>query len=582
MARAKSWVPQPDPFDDPAYEGAQNPFELAAKMFEQQNGVSVVDFYDDPVGFVDEFVDFGRAAKGTEPGLTEYQREIMHDVPTALRICVRGPHGLGKTTTNALTVLWFAVTRDVAGVDWKAVTTAGAWRQLEKYLWPEIRKWARRLRWDKLGMQPWREGKELMTLSLSLQYGEAFAVASSDKAKIEGVHADSVLYIFDESKAIDADIFDAAEGAFSGAVDTDFAVEDFSRGGGRRGIGPEGRGLEALAVATSTPGDPSGRFYDIHARKAGLEDWKVRHVRLDEVIKAGRISERWRRQREKQWGLKSGLYANRVLGEFHSSADDATIPLAWVEVAIERWYEWQRSGRRKSAGRCVYGVDVALGGADFTAIARRRGLVVEKLEKLVTADTLVVASAVQVRMGADDEGVVDAIGVGAGVLDQSRAAGLQVRGFTASQKSHRRDRSGQLGFLNRRAEMWWGMRERLDPAYGSEICLPDDDELIGELTAPKWWVTAGNKIQVESKDEVKKRLGRSTDTADAVLQTWMLTDDDDGPGQRASGLNRAVPYGGPADLDSYMPGGDTVPGGAVAFGTGYDAVRTYEWERDNL
>jgi hypothetical protein len=69
-------------------------------------------------------------------------------------LAVRGPHGLGKTTVNAIAVLWFALTRDAAGIDWKAATTAGAWRQLEYYLWPEIHKWARRLRWDVLNRPP--------------------------------------------------------------------------------------------------------------------------------------------------------------------------------------------------------------------------------------------------------------------------------------------------------------------------------------------------------------------------------------------------------------------------------------------
>lgn len=567
MARAKSWVPESNPFDDPSFEGVStNPWDLAAKAFEKQT-ISPVEFYDDPVGFVDEFVDFGKAAKGTEPGLTAYQREVMARVPREQRVAVRGPHGLGKTTTNALTVLWFAITRDAAGVDWKACTTAGAWRQLEKYLWPEIRKWARKLRWDKLGMTPWREGKELMTLSLSLEHGEAFAVASSDKAKIEGVHADSVLYIFDESKAIAADIFDAAEGAFSGAVEFDPNTAD-------RAVGPEGRGLEALAVATSTPGEPSGRFYDIHSRKPGFEDWSVRHVTLKEVIKAGRVSQRWVDARERQWGRDSALFANRVLGEFHSSADDATIPLAWVEAAVERWHEWVRAGRRKMGNR-VLGVDVALGGADYTAIAHRRGQVIERVDKLTTADTLAVASAVQVRADRSDDIVVDAIGVGAGVLDQLRRENYSARGFTASQRSYRYDLSGTLGFLNRRAELWWGMRERLDPARGSTVCLPPDDDLIGELTSPKWKVTAGNKIQVESKDEIRDRLGRSTDTADAVLQTWALVGGDKLAG---GAVGTALQFEGPDDLEHFEPGGAHTAGGALAWGSG-DAAAVYEWER---
>lgn len=568
--RAKSWVPEP-PDPSTLYGRDVSPFEYAARAFETQT-IPIHEFYDDPTGFVDEFIDFGTPAAGTEAGLTVYQREIMDEVPRSGRLAVRGPHGLGKTTTNALTVIWFAVTRDAAGKDWKVATTAGAWRQLEKYLWPEVRKWIKRLRWDKLGIDPWREGREIMTLSLSLEHGEAFAVASSDKQKIEGVHADSVLYIFDESKAIAADIFDAAEGAFSGAE-----PPPTLKPGEKRPI--DGRGLEAFAVATSTPGEPSGRFYDIHSRKAGFDDWTTRHVTVEEVIAAGRISEHWRAQREKQWGKDSALYHNRVLGEFYASAADSVVPLPWVEAAVERWHLWRTAGRRLSATNRVLGIDVARGGADFTAIAYRRGAVIERVETMSIASTTEVTAAIQVRLQTGDEAVIDAVGIGGSVYDQLKQRELRVRPFTASGKSKRMDVSGQLGFLNRRAELWWGMRERLNPANDPTVCLPPNDDLVAELIAPKWSVTAGSKIQVESKEDIRKRLGRSTDVADAVLHTWASPES---PDDHDFSLGSAVvlqSYSGTVDLDSYQPGHLHSGENVVAFGDG-DTDAFYAWEQE--
>jgi hypothetical protein len=64
------------------------------------------------------------------------------------------------------------------------------------------------------------------------------------------------------------------------------------------------------------------------------------------------------------------------------------------------------------------------------------------------------------------------------------------------------------------------MRERLDPSGGFLLELPPDDLLTGDLTAPKWRVTSGGRIQVESKDDIRKRIGRSTDSADAVIQAY--------------------------------------------------------------
>lgn len=82
-------------------------------------------YYSDPVGFAKNCVDW----RGHE-GLTFYQEDILQSLQDKHRVSIRGPHGLGKSFTAAITILWFSLTREAAGVDWKAVTTAGAWRQL--------------------------------------------------------------------------------------------------------------------------------------------------------------------------------------------------------------------------------------------------------------------------------------------------------------------------------------------------------------------------------------------------------------------------------------------------------------------
>src|SRR6185312_2888777 len=121
-------------------------------------------------------------------------------------------------------------------------------------------------------------------------------------------------------KAIPGATFDAAEGAFANAGSDTVS--------------------EALAFAVSTPGEPQGRFYDIHARKPGYEDWFVWHVTLEDTIQAGRVSREWAEQRKRQWGEDSAVYQNRVLGEFASSEEDGVIPLGWIERANERWHVW--------------------------------------------------------------------------------------------------------------------------------------------------------------------------------------------------------------------------------------------------
>lgn len=483
-----------------------DPFEVAARRFESTGAER---YLWDPVGFARNAIRWPVRPDGTTDGLTDYQAETLQNIVSKLRVAVRGPHGLGKTTTNALAILWFAITREAARLDWKCPTTAGSWHQLEHYLWPEVHKWAARVDWGHLNVDPLRPDRELLHRAIKGHYGEAFAASPARTELIEGAHADHLLFIFDESKAIAIDTFDAAEGALNG---TGFAA----------------------ALAQSTPGEPNGRFFDIHQQKPGLEDWHVRHVRKTEVIAAGRMNPKWAEQRVLQWGFASSVYQNRVEGEFWVSDEEAVVPLSWVEAANERWTEWDRAGRPSQEGRTVRGVDVARGGNDLTAVAKRTGPVVESVQTWNLRDTTEVAYRVKRRMvNQTDLSVVDTIGVGAGVVDLLRRWEQNVIAFNASRKSKRRDRSGDYGFYNQRAAMWWMLREALDPAFDPTLAIPPIDNLIGELTAPRWRLTPGAKLQVESKDDVRKRLGRSTDMADAVAQTLLTDTEFNEPAQQA-------------------------------------------------
>ena len=91
--------------------------------------------------------------------------------------------------------------------------------------------------------------------------------------------------------------------------------------------------------------------------------------------------------------------------------------------------------------------------------------------------------------------------------------------FNASERTDFLDSSGELGFVDTRSAAWWNLRELLEK---QPIALPidDDGKLVGDLTAPKWRVMSGGKVKVESKDDIRKRLNRSTDDGDAVVQAF--------------------------------------------------------------
>ena len=435
-------------------------------------------------------------------GPTVYQCAILDCLAHTHRVAVRSPHGAGKTALASWAILWFALTRD-GDIPWKVVCTASAWRQLTKYLMPELHLWTRRLNWQRIGRLPLGR-EELLALSLKLSTGEAFAVASQDEAFIEGAHSPSILYIMDEAKAIPGRFFDAIEGAFSGAG------QDTHN--------------EAFALVISTPGEPQGRFYDIHVRKPGYCDWATVHISLQDALGAGRISRDWVTARRAQWGERSAVYQNRVEGQFATSEETGVIPLAWIEAANERWHLIMESADAPHQINIV-GVDVARGGEDSTVVALCCGLLVTELRYFVHTDTMATVGHVAgvLQRATSARAIIDVIGVGAGVYDRLWEQGYTVEPFNAAASTDFRDVSGELGFVNCRSAAWWHLRELLDPARGSGIALPPDDLLTGDLTAPRWRVTSGGRIQVEGKDDIRKRLGRSTDSGDAVMQAlWSL------------------------------------------------------------
>lgn len=474
------------------------PSEQRIRQIAYARDVFRMTYWNNRVGFVNDCFWWKRGSRG--PAL--YQLAALRALDTGQHSAVRSLHGVGKTAIAAWAVLHFALTRDGAG-DWKVVTTAGAWRQLTKYLWPEIHKWSRRIVWAKTGREPFGR-QELLQQELKMSTGHAFPVASDDHSLIEGAHADHLLYVLDEAKRIPDATFDAVEGAMM-----------------------SGQGTEAHALAISTPGPPSGRFWQIHRKMAGTEGWATQHITLGEAIAAGRAKEDRAAALKRLWGERSSVYRTRVLGEFAEDSGDGVIPLSWLEDAHERWRTWHDTQPVVTTIDAL-GVDVARYGEDPSALALLAGNVLVEVRARQGLDTMQIVALTQGVLDArGGVAVVDVIGLGAGVVDRLRQVGAKVRAFNASSKAVNsqglplKDRSGEFGFLNLRSAGWWHLREQLDPAYHPTLAIVPDDALTAQLLAPTWRDSYG-KIQVESKDEIRKRLGRSTDEADAVMQAVAL------------------------------------------------------------
>lgn len=261
-------------------------------------------------------------------------------------------------------------------------------------------------------------------------------------------------------------------------------------------------------------GTPKGvnLFSELYERARRLEaegnsQWTSLIFRVDETDALPRDEvERLRRE------LSESAWRQEMLCDFSASADDVLIPIDLVTEACSR-----RVDHADVRGMpVILGVDVARFGSDSSVIFRRQGLQAFPPVVLRNLDNMELADRVAAAIGEHRPHAVfiDA-GQGQGVIDRLRHLGHEVIEVPFGGRALQEAR-----FVNRRSEMWYGLREWLK-AGG---CLPGDGDQAGrlksELSTPLYWYDAAGKIVLEPKDKIRERLGASPDIADALALTF--------------------------------------------------------------
>lgn len=236
--------------------------------------------------------------------------------------------------------------------------------------------------------------------------------------------------------------------------------------------------------------------------------------------------------------LPEPLRSQMLKGDFEAGVEDDAnqlIPTAWIEASMDRWIARRAKADFKLPPMDSIGVDAARGGnmgsttgatgKDKMVIFRRHGTYV---------DTAIAVKGVDVNDGSKAASVIlnyrtdlapvhiDVIGIGTSPYDFLNLNNIQTIAINGAAASKGFDKSGLLSFPNLRSELYWAMREALDPANPDRIDLPDDSELLADLAAPTYQLLARG-LTVESKPDIVKRIKRSPDKGDAAVYSLVNT-----------------------------------------------------------
>lgn len=449
----------------------------------------------DPAGWV-------RATTGEH--LWSKQVEILQALHDHRRVAVKAAHGPGKSFSAARAVAWWL---DVhPPLEAFAATTAPTDPQVKAILWREITRAHRkgRLKGRVTLDAQWKIGDELVA------YGRK--PADHDEHGFQGIHARFVLVVLDEACGIPTPLWTATDTLVTNEDSRILAIGN-----------PDDPTSEFAKICQGAPDDgTSGRSRD---------GWWVITISVfdtpnftDEQVPSELRhylpSATWVEERRRKWGEGSPLWVSKVEGRFPEDAQDGVVPWSWVK-RCQGEQATRRIGELRVPVRL--GVDVGAGGDETVIRAIAGGRVMggtgEGVWRLNTSDSERIVDEVILAIRTVDATSVkvDVIGVGFGVVGSLRRRVVKeipwpvaVHAVNVAEAADDPTR-----FVNLRAEIWWNVGREWcqDGAWDlSEV----DDDTLDELTAPKYLEKNG-RVQVESKDEIRKRIDRSTDNADALL-----------------------------------------------------------------
>ena len=428
----------------------------------------------DPVRFVQEILE-------AEPD--PWQKELLEASLTERLLAVKSGHGTGKSTCCAWLMLWHML----CFYPQKTVCTAPTASQLFDALFAELKSQLLRLPPALKNLFEVFSERIVLKSDPSGSFISCRTARKEQPEALQGIHSDKVLLIVDEASSVDNTIFEAAGGSLSG---------------------------NCSLIMVGNPTRSEGYFYD--AFKKLKHRWWLKTVSCED---SPRVTKEYLEEMEERYGSDSSTYAIRVLGNFAETSDDTIISNGLVETAVSR--DVDPTGNPP----IVWGLHVARFGSDKSALCKRQGnTVMEPIKSWAKIDTMNLMGAVNQEFQDDrqknkepQEILVDVIGAGAAIVDRGLELGLPVIGINTGESA---SLSGQ--YKNLRCELWHRAKEWFELKH---CRIPRDERLMFELCSPRFSYESTGKIRMETKEEMKKRIGHrgSPDYADSFVLTFAGT-----------------------------------------------------------
>lgn len=463
--------------------------------------------------------------------LDREQRDVLDSVQYNKMTTVASGTARGKDYVAAcasICFMYLTPTFDVNGVlsgNTKVAMTAPTGRQVSNIMTPEVRRLIRAARRKFPFCCPGR----LVADDIRTDYEEWFLTGfKADDNATEawsGFHAANTMFVVTEASGISDTVFNAIEGnlqgnsrlllVFNPNITTGYAAESMK----------------------------SDRF-----RKFRLDSLNAENVVKKQIVIPGQVDYVWVEDKVKKWCMPirnedynegegdfkwdgityrpNDLFRVKVRGMFPRVDEDVLIPYEWVTLAYGRWKaadKYRMSLRR----RAKIGCDVAGMGRDSSVKCFRYVNWVSKFEARNSAgraDHMRIAGEIyhDLQMDITAHAYIDTIGEGAGVFSRLQELGMDraISCKFSEGASGLHDETGEYSFANMRAYLFWCIRDWLNPANGQEAMLPEDDQLMEELTSTHWKFQSNGNIIIEPKEDIKERIKRSPDKMDALANTF--------------------------------------------------------------